>query len=113
MQNLNDLYFFVQVVDHGSYAAAGRALGLPRSKLSRRVIELEERLGIRLIQRSTRKLKITEIGQEYYQHCVAMLVEAEAAQKVIDRSRPRKACFALAHHRPLFASRLARWSRGT
>lgn len=87
MQDLNDLYFFVQVADHGSYAAAGRALGVPRSKLSRRIIALEERLGIRLIQRSTRKLQITEIGQEFYRHCVAMLVEAEAAQEVIDRSR--------------------------
>ena len=87
MQNLNDLYFFVQIVDHGSYAAAGRALGVPRSKLSRRIMLLEERLGVRLIQRSTRKLKVTEIGQAYYTHCVAMLVEAEAAQEVIDRSR--------------------------
>lgn len=87
MQDLNDLYFFVQVVDHGSYAAAGRALGVPRSKLSRRVIALEERVGVRLIQRSTRKLKVTEVGQEYYRHCVAMLIEAEAAQEAIDRSR--------------------------
>lgn len=89
MQDLNDLFYFVQVADHGSYAAAGRALGVPRSKLSRRIIDLEERLGTRLLQRSTRKLKITEIGQEFYQHCVAMLVEAEAAQEVIDRSRSR------------------------
>ena len=44
MQDLNDLYYFVQVVDHGGYASAGRALGIPRSKLSRRIIELEERL---------------------------------------------------------------------
>lgn len=87
MLNLNDLYFFVQIVDQGSYAAAGRALGIPRSKLSRRIMVLEERLGVRLIQRSTRKLKVTEIGQEYYHHCVAMLVEAEAAQEVIDKSR--------------------------
>lgn len=87
MQDLNDLYYFVQVVDHGSYAAAGRALGVPKSKLSRRIIALEERLGARLLQRSTRKLTITEIGQEYYRHCVAMLVEAEAAQEAIDRSR--------------------------
>lgn len=87
MQNLNDLYFFVQVVDYGSYAAAGRSLGIPRSKLSRRIMALEDQLGVRLIQRSTRKLKITEIGQAYYHHCVAMLVEAEAAQEVIDRSR--------------------------
>lgn len=87
MQDLNDLYFFVQVVDHGGYAAAGRALGIPKSKLSRRILELEERLGVRLLQRSTRKLAVTEIGQEYYRHCVAMLVEAEAAQEAIERSR--------------------------
>ncbi|MFT6557158.1 LysR substrate-binding domain-containing protein [Sneathiella sp.] len=86
MQNLNDLFYFAQVVDHGSYAAAGRALGVPRSKLSRRIMVLEERLNVRLIQRSTRKLKVTEIGRAYYNHCVAMMVEAEAAQEVIDRS---------------------------
>ena len=67
--------------------AAGRALGIPKSKLSRRILELEERLGVRLLQRSTRKLAVTEIGQEFYRHCVAMLVEAEAAQEAIDRSR--------------------------
>jgi DNA-binding transcriptional LysR family regulator len=81
MQDLNDLYFFVQVVENGGFAAASRALGIPKSKLSRRLQELEERLGVRLMQRSTRKLAVTEIGQEYYRHCVAMLVEAEAAQE--------------------------------
>ncbi len=87
MQDLNDLYFFVQVVDHGGFAPAARGLGLPRSRLSRRIILLEERLGVRLIQRSTRRFSVTEIGQEYYRHCVAMLVEADAAQEVIERSR--------------------------
>jgi DNA-binding transcriptional LysR family regulator len=55
MQGLNDLYYFVQVVDHGGFAAAGRALGLQKSKLSRRVLQLEERLGVRLLQRSSRR----------------------------------------------------------
>lgn len=87
MQDLNDLYYFVQVVDHGGYAPAGRALGIPKSKLSRRVLALEERLGVRLLQRSTRKFAVTDIGQEYYRHCVAMLVEAEAAEEAIERSR--------------------------
>lgn len=87
MQDLNDLYYFVQVVEHGGYAAAGRAIGMPRSKLSRRIIALEDRLGVRLLQRSTRKLAVTEIGQEYYRHCLAMLIEANAAQEAIDRSR--------------------------
>jgi DNA-binding transcriptional LysR family regulator len=87
MQDLNDLYYFVQVVDHGGFAAAGRALGIPKSKLSRRILDLEARLGVRLLQRSTRKLAVTELGQEYYRHCVAMLVEAGAAQEAIERSR--------------------------
>lgn len=87
MQDLNDLYLFVQAVDHGGFAPAARALGMQKSKLSRRIGLLEERLGVRLIQRSTRRFSVTEIGQEYYRRCVAMLVEAEGAQAVIDQSR--------------------------
>src|SRR3546814_6310405 len=60
---------------------------MPRSRLSRRIGILEERLGVRLIQRSTRRFAVTEIGREYYRHCVAMVVEADAAQDVIDRTR--------------------------
>lgn len=87
MQDLNDLYYFVKVIEHGGFAPAGRALGEPKSKLSRRVALLEERLSTRLINRSTRRFAVTEIGLEYYRHCLAMLVEAESAQEVIDRSR--------------------------
>ena len=91
VQDLNDLYYFAQVADHGGFAPAGRALGMPKSKLSRRIALLEERLGVRLIQRSTRHFSVTEIGQTYYAHCKAVLVEAEAAQEAIDltRSEPR------------------------
>lgn len=87
MQDLNDLYYFVQIADHGGFAPAGRALGLPKSKLSRRIAVLESRLGVRLIQRSTRHFSITETGQRYYAHCKAMLVEAEAAQQAIEQTR--------------------------
>lgn len=87
MQDLNDLYYFVQVVEQGGFAPAARALGMQKSKLSRRIGQLEERLGVRLIQRSSRSFSVTEIGQEYYRQCVAMLVEAEAAQAVIDTVR--------------------------
>lgn len=87
MQDLNDLHLFVQAVDHGGFAAAARALGLQKSKVSRRIGLLEDRLGVRLIQRSTRRFSVTEIGQEYYRRCVAMLIEAEAAQTLIDQSR--------------------------
>lgn len=89
MQDLNDLYYYVQVVDYGGFAVAGRALGIPKSKLSRRIALLEDRLGVRLIQRSTRRFSVTEIGQTYYEHCKAMLVEAETAQESIDATRAK------------------------
>lgn len=87
MEDLNDLYYFAQVVEHGGFAPAGRALNISKSKLSRRVFLLEERLGIRLLQRSTRHFSVTETGQEFFRHCRAMLVEAEAAQWVVERTR--------------------------
>ena len=91
MYDLNDLYFYVQVVKHAGFAPAGRALNMPKSKLSRRISQLEERIGVRLINRSTRRFVVTEIGQIYYQHCEAMLMQAEAAQDAIDitRSEPQ------------------------
>lgn len=85
MDDLNDYFYFVQVVDHGGFAAAGRAMNLPKSTLSRRINRLEERLGVRLLQRSTRHFSVTELGREFYQHCVAMQVEAECARDVVAR----------------------------
>lgn len=87
MQDLNDFRFFVDVVEQNGFAAAARKLGMPRSRLSRRIGLLEESLGVRLVHRSTRQFTVTEIGQEFYRHCVAMVVEAEAAQEVIQRMR--------------------------
>jgi len=87
MQDLNDLAFFVAVVDHGGFAAAGRVLGVQKSRLSRRISALEERLGVRLLNRSSRHFSVTEIGREYYERCVAMLVEAEAADQLIAATR--------------------------
>lgn len=87
MQDLNDMALFAKVVEHGSYTAAARALGLPTSKLSRRISELEKRLDVRLLQRTTRRLSVTEIGQLYYQHCAALIAESAAAQETIDRTR--------------------------
>jgi DNA-binding transcriptional LysR family regulator len=83
MQDLNDFAWFVKVVDHGGFAAAGRALDQPKSKLSRRIAQLEARLGVRLIQRTTRQFTVTEPGLTFYQHCKAMLVEAEAAEEAV------------------------------
>ncbi len=87
MEDLNDFYYYAQVVDHGGFAAAGRALGIPKSKLSRRIQQLEDRLGVRLLNRSSRRFSVTEIGREFHDRCVAMLVEAEAAEHVIEQAR--------------------------
>ena len=74
MQDLNDLYYYTQVVEHGGFAPAGRALGLSKSRLSRRVASLEERLGVLLIQRSTRSFMVTELGQVYYERYKAVKI---------------------------------------
>lgn len=84
MQDLNDLYYFAAVVEHGGFAPASRALHVPKSKLSRRVALLEERLGVRLLQRSSRHFSVTDLGDEFYRHCRAMLVEADAAREAIE-----------------------------
>ena len=83
MQDLNDMLYFSEVVDRGGFAAAGRALGIPKSKLSRRVAELEARLGVRLLQRTTRKLSLTEAGELFHRHSVAVREEAEAATEAV------------------------------
>jgi DNA-binding transcriptional LysR family regulator len=89
--NLNDLMYFSQVVEHGGFSAAERVLGISKSRLSRRVSELEASLGVRLLQRSTRKLALTEAGELFYQHCQAMRAEAQAAVNVVQslRASPR------------------------
>lgn len=91
LQDLNDLYFFAAVIEHGGFSAAGRALGVPKSRLSKRVAQLEERLGVRLLQRTTRRFVVTEVGERFYAHCRAVLEEAQAAQDAVDelRAEPR------------------------
>lgn len=83
MQDLNDMLYFAEVVERGGFAAAGRALAVPKSKLSRRIAELEGRLGVRLLQRTTRRLSLTEAGELYLRHCVAMREQAEAAEEAV------------------------------
>ncbi|ABM33115.1 LysR family transcriptional regulator [Paracidovorax citrulli] len=83
MQDLNDMLYFAEVVERGGFAAAGRALGIPKSRLSRRVSELEAQLGVRLLQRTTRKLSLTEIGESYLRHCQAVREAAQAASDAV------------------------------
>ena len=114
MQDLNNLYYFVQVVDKQGFTAASQALDVPKSTISRRIAELEAALGVRLIQRNSRRFMVTDAGGEFYRHAVAMVIEAEAAENAVRRrlAEPRgtlritcstgMAAFALADLLPRF-----------
>ena len=87
MRDLNDLQFFAAVVGHGSFSEAARQLGIPKSRVSRRVALLEERLGVRLLERSTRSLNVTEVGQQVYEHARSAIEEADAVDDIALRMR--------------------------
>jgi DNA-binding transcriptional LysR family regulator len=87
MQDLNDLRFFAAVVSSGGFSSAARELGLPKSRISRRVAQLEADLGVRLLERSTRQLRVTEIGREVYAQAVTAMAAAEAATEAALRVR--------------------------
>lgn len=91
MQDLNDMLYFAEVVDKGGFAAAGRALGIPKSRLSRRIAELEDGLGVRLLHRTTRKLSLTEAGELYHRHAAGVRDQAQAAADAVAQvqSEPR------------------------
>jgi DNA-binding transcriptional LysR family regulator len=80
MLDLNDFFFFVQVVDRGGFTAAARTLRIPKSTLSHRVQQLEINLGVRLLNRTSRRFGLTDAGEEFYRHAVVMLREAELAE---------------------------------
>jgi DNA-binding transcriptional LysR family regulator len=88
MLDLNDVAMFVQVVRHGSFAEAGRRLGLPPNTVSRRIQQLEEQVGTRLMQRSTRKLTLTSAGQAFHERCAGAVDGlVEAGQELITGSQ--------------------------
>src|SRR5690606_41400114 len=86
MHDLNDLYYFAMVAEHSGFAAAERALGIPKSRLSRRISQLETELGVRLLQRSTRRFAVTDVGRAVYRHAQTMLSEAQAAREAVARA---------------------------
>src|ERR1700743_2708188 len=86
MLDLNDFFLYVQVVDRGGFTAASRTLRSPKSTLSHRIQQLESHLGVRLLNRTSRKFGMTDAGEEFYRHAVAMLREAELAES---STRPR------------------------
>jgi DNA-binding transcriptional LysR family regulator len=75
-ENLRDMSLFVEVARAGSFTKAAESLDLPLSSLSRRFAEFERRIGLQLINRSTRKLELTEIGREYFEECERLVLEA-------------------------------------
>jgi DNA-binding transcriptional LysR family regulator len=85
--DLNDYLYFAEAVAHGGFAAASRVLNIPKSKLSRRISGLESRLGVRLIERSTRHFRVTELGRSFYQRCRIILEVAEDAEAIVAEAR--------------------------
>lgn len=82
VRDLNDLQFFVAVVVNRGFSAASRVLGVPKSRVSRRIALLEERLGVRLLDRTTRGLGLTQVGQLVYEHAQAAVIEADAVEEI-------------------------------
>jgi DNA-binding transcriptional LysR family regulator len=89
--DLNDIVVFTKVVETKSFTGAADALGLPKSTVSRKLAQLEERLGVRLVQRTTRKLALTEIGEAYYERCSRIVADIAAAEQLVTdmQSTPR------------------------
>jgi DNA-binding transcriptional LysR family regulator len=83
--DLNELLVFTRVVQAGSFTAAARLLEMPKSSVSRKVSALEDRIGARLIQRTTRKLGLTDAGRLYYEHCTRIVSEIEDADQAVSR----------------------------
>jgi len=91
MTDLNELQFFVQVCKTQSFTSAAKHLGVPKSSVSRAILRLENRLGVRLIERTTRSVALTEVGVIYLDHCQRVLEEAEQADLAIGalQAKPR------------------------
>ncbi|HVR63894.1 MAG TPA: LysR family transcriptional regulator [Polyangia bacterium] len=83
MADLNEMMVFARVVQVGSFTAAATALGMPKSTVSRKVAELEDRLKSRLLNRTTRRLSLTDVGRTYYDHCARIAGEIEDAERAV------------------------------
>jgi len=86
MADINDYVLFAEVVGHGGFAAASRVLRTPKSTISRRIAALEERLGVRLIERSTRRFRVTEVGQAFYERCRTIMLDVQQADAVVSEA---------------------------
>jgi DNA-binding transcriptional LysR family regulator len=91
MEDLNDIYFFASVVRYGGFSAAARTIGVEKTCLSRRIAALEGRLGVRLLQRTTRAVTLTEAGQRFFERCIATVEGAQAAYDSVAELRAEPA----------------------
>ena len=89
MSYLNEVKIFAAIVERGSFIAAASALKIPKTTVSRKIEELEARLGVRLLQRTTRKTTPTEAGQAYYEHCERIIVLFRSSLNLLQRG-PRQ-----------------------
>ncbi len=91
MVDLNEMVIFTKVVKEGSFTAAAKSMGMPKSTVSRKVSQLERRLGVRLLHRTTRSLNLTEVGAAYYDRCARIVADAEGADLAVSQlhSSPR------------------------
>ncbi|MFT5680280.1 MAG: DNA-binding transcriptional LysR family regulator [Myxococcota bacterium] len=90
MSGADELAVFVKVVEEGSFTAAAHALSMPKSSISRNIARLEDRLGVRLLHRTTRSLSTTEAGVRFYTRCVRIVADiAEAEASLAARPTPR------------------------
>jgi DNA-binding transcriptional LysR family regulator len=85
--DLNQLVIFAKVVETGSFTAAGRQLGLPKSTVSRKIAQLEERFGVQLLVRTTRKLAMTDVGAAFYERCSRISAQVDEVERAFDDLR--------------------------
>ena len=110
MLNLNDVALFVQVVGVGSFAGAARRLGMPPNTVSRRIQELEAHLGVRLMQRSTRKLNLTDAGRRFYDQCSAEIESlTRSAQDLSEDGQTPSGSIRVAAIADFFSSFMMEW----
>jgi DNA-binding transcriptional LysR family regulator len=120
MENLNDMVTFARVVEAGGFSEAARQMGVSKSHVSKAIARLELSLGVRLLNRSTRGLSVTEIGAAFHEHCIRITEEAAQAAEVVGRlqSEPRgvlrvtaPVAFGRLHVGPAVAEFLSRYPR--
>ncbi len=112
--SLDDMMVFRLVVDNASFTGAALAMDLPKSNISRKISRLEKQLGARLLERSTRSLRLTEVGEIYFQHCRRIFEEMQSANQCIEAlsSTPRgklKVCASVSVGQNILAPRLAKF----